>query len=135
MVDTLKQAFVGGEIAPEMRGRIEDVGYVNGLAVCRNFVVRPQGAIDNRAGLRFVREVKHSGKRTRLIPFTFSGDQTMIIEFGDKYCRFHTDAQTVLDGNDPYEITTPYAAEHLLDIHYVQSADILTLCARRTASK
>ena len=127
MVDTLKQAFVGGEIAPEMRGRIEDVGYVNGLAVCRNFVVRPQGAIDNRSGLRFVREVKHSGKRTRLIPFTFSGDQTMIIEFGDKYCRFHTDAQTVLDGNDPYEITTPYAAEHLFDIHYVQSADILTL--------
>lgn len=128
MVDTLKQAFVGGEIAPEMRGRIEDTGYINGLALCRNFVVRPQGAIDNRAGLRFVREVKFSDKRTRLIPFTFSGDQTMVIEFGDKYCRFHTEAQTLLDNNNaPYEIATPYAAEHVFDIHHVQSADVLTL--------
>lgn len=127
MVDVLKQAFVGGEIAPEMRGRIEDVGYVNGLSRCRNFIVRPQGAIDNRAGLRFVREVKHSDKRTRLIPFTFSGEQTMVIELGQEYARFHTEAETVLDGNDPYEIATPYKEEHLFDIHFVQSADILTL--------
>ena len=126
--ESLKQAFVGGEIAPEMRGRVEDTGYTNGLAVCRNFTIRPQGTADNRAGLRFVREVKHSDKRTRLIPFTFSGEQTMIIEFGDKYCRFHTEGATVLDNNNaPYEIATPYAAEHLIDIHHVQSADILTL--------
>ena len=56
----LKQAFVGGEIAPEMQGRVEDVAYDNGVATCRNFLIRPQGAVDNRAGLRFVREVKDS---------------------------------------------------------------------------
>ena len=122
-----KQAFVGGEIAPEMQGRVEDVAYDNGVATCRNFLVRPQGAVDNRAGLRFVREVKDSTKRVRLIPFTFSGEQTMVIELGEKYARFHTDAATVMNGNDPYEIATPYLAAHLMDIHHVQSADILTL--------
>ncbi|MDO4642525.1 MAG: hypothetical protein Q4A74_01640 [Cardiobacteriaceae bacterium] len=126
-VKFLKQAFVGGEIAPEMQGRIEDVGYANGLALCRNFLIRPQGAAENRAGFRFVREVKDSSKFVRLIPFTFSGEQTMIIELGDKYARFHTDAATILDNGAPYEITTPYTADNLADIHYVQSADILTL--------
>lgn len=126
-VKFLQQAFVGGEVAPQMRGRIEDVGYANGLALCRNFLVRPQGMVENRAGLRFVAEVKDSSKRVRLIPFSFSGEQTMVIELGDKYARFHTGAATLYEGNAPYEIATPYAAEHLMDIHHVQSADVLTL--------
>ena len=126
-VKFFQQAFVGGEVAPSMRGRVEDVGYANGLARCRNFLVRPQGMVENRAGLRFVAEVKDSAKRVRLIPFTFSGEQTMVIELGDKYARFHTGAATIFEGNAPYEIATPYAEEHLMDIHHVQSADILTL--------
>lgn len=123
----LQQAFVGGEIAPQMWGRADDVGYANGLARCRNCIVRPQGMVENRAGLRFVHEVKDSSKRVRLIPFSFSGEQTMVIELGDKYARFHTGAATIYDGNAPYEIATPYAEEHLMDIHHVQSADVLTL--------
>ena len=126
-VKFFKQAFVGGEVAPSMRGRVEDIGYANGLARCRNFLVRPQGMVENRAGLRFVAEVKDSAKRVRLIPFTFSGEQTMVIELGDKYARFHTGAATIFEGNAPYEIATPYAEEHLMDIHHVQSADVLTL--------
>ena len=126
-VKFLQQAFVGGEVAPQMWGRADDVGYANGLARCRNFLVRPQGMVENRAGLRFVAEVKDSAKRVRLIPFTFSGEQTMVIELGEKYARFHTGAATIFEGNAPYEIATPYAEEHLMDIHHVQSADILTL--------
>ena len=126
-VKFFQQAFVGGEVAQSMRGRVEDVGYANGLARCRNFLVRPQGMVENRAGLRFVAEVKDSAKRVRLIPFSFSGEQTMVIELGDKYARFHTGAATIYEGNAPYEIATPYAEEHLMDIHHVQSADVLTL--------
>ncbi len=126
-VKFFQQAFVGGEVAQSMRGRVEDVGYTNGLARCRNFLVRPQGMVENRAGLRFVAEVKDSAKRVRLIPFSFSGEQTMVIELGDKYARFHTGAATIYEGNAPYEIATPYAEEHLMDIHHVQSADVLTL--------
>ena len=126
-VKFFQQAFVGGEVAPQMWGRADDVGYANGLARCRNFLVRPQGMVENRAGLRFVHEVKDSSKRVRLIPFSFSGEQTMVIELGDKYARFHTGAATIFEGNAPYEIATPYAEEHLMDIHHVQSAAVLTL--------
>ena len=126
-VKFFQQAFVGGEVAQSMRGRVEDVGYANGLARCRNFLVRPQGMVENRAGLRFVAEVKDSAKRVRLIPFSFSGEQTMVIELGEKYARFHTGAATLFEGNAPYEIATPYLEQHMMDINHVQSADVLTL--------
>lgn len=127
-IRVFKQSFAGGEIAPEMFGRIDDVKYANGLRMCRNFVVKPQGAIENRAGFEFIRPVKYEDRRTRLLPFYFTNDQTLVIELGAGYCRFHTLGATVLDNSgQPYEIATPYAEEDLFDIHYVQSADVLTL--------
>lgn len=172
-IKTLTRSFGGGEISPEMFGRIDDVKYQSGLAKCRNFVVKPQGPVENRPGFMYVRTVKDSTQSVRLIPFTYSTTQTMVIEMGPTYFRFHTQAATLLPGtpaaynggtayaigdlvlssgvtyyciaattgNAPpnatywyalpatgeYEIPTPYAATDLFDIHYVQSADVLTL--------
>lgn len=126
-VRVLQRSFGGGEISPEMFGRIDDVKYQSGLAICRNFVVKPQGPAENRAGFAFVREVKDSTKKVRLIPFTYSVTQTMVIELGAGYFRFHTDGGTLLDDDAPYEIANPYAEADLFSIHYVQSADVLTL--------
>lgn len=131
-----KHSFAGGEIAPEMFGRIDDEKFQSGLALCRNFVVKPQGAVENRAGLRLVREAKFADKKVRLIPFVFSTTQTVVIEMGDAYCRFHTQGATLLDdAGQPYEIATPYREDDLFDIHYVQSADIVTLVHPRHAPR
>ena len=100
-VRVLQRSFGGGEISPEMFGRIDDVKYQSGLAICRNFVVKPQGPVENRAGFSFVREVKDSTKRVGLIPFTYSVTQTMVIELGAGYFRFHTHGGTLLDGGTP----------------------------------
>lgn len=126
-VRVLKQSFAGGEVTPEFFGRIDDAKYLSGLAQCKNFVVKPHGPAENRAGLEFVREVKDSSKLTRLIPFTFSTTQTMVIEVGEQYFRFHTQGATLLDAGVPYEVAHPYLASEIFDIHYVQSADVLTL--------
>jgi len=126
-VRTLSRSFAGGEVTPEFFGRIDDVKYQTGLAKCLNFVVLPHGPVANRPGFAYVREVKTSAKRTRLIPFSFSTTQTMVLEFGDLYVRFHTDGGTVLDGGVPYEVVTPYQEADLFDLHYVQSADVLTI--------
>lgn len=123
----LQRSFSGGEVSPEMFGRIDDAKYQSGLARCRNFVTKPQGPAENRAGFAFVREVKDSTKKVRLIPFTYSTTQTMVIEVGAGYFRFHTQGATLMDGGNPYEIANPYAEADLFDIHYVQSADVLTL--------
>ncbi|MGL4265205.1 MAG: hypothetical protein ACRCTX_26575 [Afipia sp.] len=124
---TLQLSFAGGEVTPEFSGKIDDAKFKIGLATCRNFVVKPHGPTENRAGFRFVRAVKDSAKRTRLLPFTYSTTQTMVIELGAGYFRFHTGGATLLSGGSPYEVANPYAESDLFDIHYVQSADVLTL--------
>lgn len=171
-VRTLQRSFAGGEVTPELFGRIDDAKYQAGAAKLRNFIALPQGPAVNRPGTAFVREVKDSTKLTRIIPFTYSTTQTMVIELGAGYFRFHTQGGTLLagspaaydnatayvvgglvsssgtnyyciaptTGNAPpnatywyplpsaaYEIPNPYAEADLFDIHYVQSADVLTL--------
>ena len=168
-----KQAFSGGEISPEMFGRIDDTKYQQGAAKLRNFIAKPQGPAENRPGFAFVKEVKDSTKAVRLMSFTFSTVQTMVIEMGDQYFRFDTQGATLnysdgaawnsgtnyvvgsiakysgtnyysktahsnsqppnstnwyaLPADMTYEIPSPYLEAELFDIHYVQSADVMTI--------
>lgn len=123
-----QQSFNGGEIADSMFSRVTDSKYQSGLAKCRNFLVEPQGPIVSRPGFQRVLEVKDPSKPPRLIPFAFSSDQTMVLELGEKYIRFHTQGQTLLgEDGQPYEVETPYPFDDIEGIHYVQSADIVTL--------
>ena len=62
---TLQRSFGGGEISPEMYGRVDDVKYQTGLATCRNFIPKPQGVIENRPGTSFCARAKLSAA-TRL---------------------------------------------------------------------
>jgi len=126
-VRTNFRSMAGGEITPEMYGRIDDVRYQTGLALCRNFITLPHGPAQNRAGFQFVRAVKDSSKYTRLLPFTFSATDTVVIEFGAGYFRFHTQGGTVLSGGVPYEVANTYAEGDLMKVKFVQSADVLTL--------
>ena len=127
-VKVFQRSFNGGEVSPSMFARIDDGKYQTGLAKCTNFLIEPQGPLTMRPGFAYVNKTKQQDKPPKLIPFTFSTDQTMVLEFGDKYIRFHTQGQTLLDDDgDPYEVATPYSIDDVFDIHYVQSADVLTL--------
>ena len=126
-VRTLSRSFARGEISPELFGRVDLPQYQTGLATCSNFITLPHGPAQNRAGLGFVRAVKDSSKRTRLIPFSFNTQQTFALEVGEGYVRFHTMGATLVNGAVPYEVATPYLAVDLFDLHYVQSADVLTI--------
>lgn len=122
------RAFNGGEVAPAMFARIDDAKYQTGLAKCKNFLIEPQGPLVNRPGFEYVRETKYANKKAVLIPFSFSDTQTMVLEFGEKYIRFHTNGATLLkDDGSIYEIASPYLEDDLRDLHYVQSSDILTI--------
>ena len=127
-IRTLSRSFGGGELTPEFYGRIDDAKFQTGLATCRNFLILPHGPAANRPGFSYVNATKYSGaKKTRLIPFSYSTTQTMVLEFGNQYIRFHTQGATLLSGGSPYEVTTPYLEADLFDLHYVQSADVLTI--------
>lgn len=122
-----KRAFFGGELSSEMYGRIDDIVFQNAAAKVRNFIVTPQGPVENRSGFAYVNKVKNGNNRVRLLPFSYSPTQTMVIEMGAGYFRFHTQGSTLMYGDQPYEIVNPYAEADLFDIHYVQSADVMTL--------
>jgi hypothetical protein len=191
-IKNLLRSFAAGEITPELFGRVDLDQFQTGLATCRNFITLPHGPAVNRSGTSFVLETWVSPKKSRLIPFTYSTTQTMVLEFGDGYIRFHTQGATLLEapigvtvtGNtvngansyadlqwvfiqtptaslyglvdnatgtsftltDPaaapldlslvnggasasrvYGIATPYAEADLFDLHYVQSADVMTI--------
>ena len=123
---SLTRSFAGGELTPELFGRLDLGKYQTGLALCRNFIVTPQGPIVNRPGTELVRATKGNGV-ARVIPFIYSADQTLVIEIGVGYFRFHTDGATVLSAGVPYEVAHTYTADEIFDIHYVQSADVMTL--------
>lgn len=122
-------SYNSGVMSGLMSGRADDTKYGSGLQVCRNARCTPQGPIENRPGFMYVAETKYPDKKARLIPFTYSVDQTMIIELGDRYARFHTQGKTLMnsEGTAPYELATPWKEEDLFQIHYTQNAEVMTL--------
>lgn len=127
----IQTSFAGGELSPEIDGRIDLEEYAQGMKRCENFIPTIQGPAVRRAGTRFVSEVKDSTDRTWLVKFEFNVAQAYELEFGDQYIRFYTNNGVLLDGGLPYEIVSPYTAAELLDadgnfsLNFVQSGDII----------
>lgn len=100
---TLLRSFAGGEITPELYGRLDLSKFQTGLAKCLNAIVLPHGPASRRPGFAFINEAKDSTRPVRLLPFAFSASQTAILEFGHQYVRFHIDGATLLE--DPVAIS------------------------------
>ena len=94
-IRTFKTSFVGGEVAPELYGRLDLEKEQSGLALCENFVILPSGPAQNRAGLRMVSNTKANAV-ARLLSFSFSNSQTFALEMGAGYFRFHTLGKTLM---------------------------------------
>lgn len=93
----LSRSFAGGEITPELAGRLDLTKYQTGLSLARNFITLPHGPAQRRPGFEFTNEAKDSTRKVRLIPFTFSASQTAVLEFGHQYIRFHIGGATLLE--------------------------------------
>ena len=93
--------FTAGELSPRLDGRNDLAKYSSGCKTLQNMVIYPHGSAARRPGTTFVREVKDSTKKTRLIPFEFSTTQTYILEFGNQYIRFYKDGGIILSGASP----------------------------------
>lgn len=95
---TLLRSFAGGEITPELAGRLDLTKYQTGLALARNFITLPHGPAARRPGFEYINAAKVSDSAVRLIPFQFSADQSAVLEFGQNYIRFHINGGTLLLG-------------------------------------
>lgn len=129
MAKIIQRSFTSGELAPGLRVRADLGKYNTGLTECKNMLVRSQGGVYSRPGMKFVAELDDSTKRGRLIPFSFNTEQTYILVFEHLKMRVVKDGGIVLAGGGPaiYELITPYTEAQLARLKFTQSADVMTI--------
>ena len=111
-----------------MEGRTDFAKYFNGATNIENFVVMPHGPVTRRPGTYFVSEIKTSANKTRLIPFTFSTEQTYILEFGNQYIRFFKDDGQIVEANKTITgITAANPAVVTSNSHGYSNGDFVTI--------
>lgn len=92
------RSFAGGEVAPEMYGRLDLAKNQTGLARCYNFEITPQGVAQNRAGSRYIASTKSNG-RAWLRSFVRPNGQGILLEMGDTYVRAYNAGNAILAAN------------------------------------
>lgn len=78
---TFSRSFAGGEVTPELFGRLDDVRFQTGLATVQNFVTLPHGPARKRPGTEYIATTKYAGSgKTRGLRFVFSKTQSLYVE-------------------------------------------------------
>lgn len=137
-VNNVQTNFSSGELSPWLLGRSDIERYQNGAEILENFTVRPQGGITRRLGSKVVFEANEQDetKHVRVLDFIFSRLEANAIEIGAGYFRIHGSGVQFLNGLPvvpPTTVTTvygtettiPYLDEHIMELQFTQSADVL----------
>ena len=72
-------AFNGGEMSPQMSGRVDVEKYPIGSFIQQNFIPLKQGPATYRQGTAYVQPVKNSANRTWLKRFEYSQTQAFML--------------------------------------------------------
>lgn len=119
-------AFSSGELDPLLHHRVDYQRFKTGLAACRGFLPLPQGGFTRAPGtLHRGATLDHAA--ARLVPFIFSQDDACVLEFTPGKMRVWRYGALVMDGSSPYELATPYDANAISRLQWVQSADVLLM--------
>lgn len=89
--------FSRGEFGPELYGRVDVPQYSAGARRLRNFIIQRYGGVAFRPGMRIVHEVDDVTKDYRLLPFSYSIDQTYVLLLGDSKMRVLANGGAVLE--------------------------------------
>jgi hypothetical protein len=120
----IQSAFSRGEVSPFLFGRVDLLGWSQGLRTLRNATVRPEGAVMNRQGFNFNGAcLTNVSKGSILVPFVFSATQSYVIEIGVGTAQVFSQGDLVIGAT----FSTPWATQDLLELRWSQSADTLTL--------
>lgn len=110
-VYSVQSSFSGGEIGPELYGRVDLPFYPNCVKSAINAHTVVQGGIVPTPGTEYITEaVNQSNDRTRLFPFVYSTTETYLVEMTDTKLRLYRNGEIVRNiafPYDPYEITLP----------------------------
>ena len=87
--------FNAGELSPFLAARTDLAKYESGCQTMENFIILPYGGVVRRPGTQYLGAAKFGDKRCRVIGFNFSTTTNFVLEFGDQYLRFWTEAVQV----------------------------------------
>lgn len=130
MADSIIQrSFAAGELAPALHARADTAKYQQALKTCRNFYVRREGGVSNRAGLRFIDACKDDAAGKRLMRYVHSTPaSSVLIEIGAGYFRFFQGGAAIeVSGVPAYNGATTYVPGDL-----VQSGGVNYYCIAET---
>ena len=123
--------FLGGEVSPNMYHSADMDKYGRWFSKAENIRFDTLGAFRNRTGFEKIANTKVvNGVKIKLLSFTFSRDESYLIEMGPGYFRFFEDGVPVYKNGDPtqgvYEL--PHDMNVIdADIKYAQAGDVLYL--------
>lgn len=126
-----QSSFIGGVVSPELYGRVDDQLYNHAAEKLDNFIVTTTGSIKRRSGFKFIKDFS-SYQNVRLIPFRFASDQTLTIILADSTMFIATAGQLLMNGSQPYSISTPFNSSQLDDLRFSQNADVITFTSTKT---
>ena len=101
-----RTSFSSGEISPSLFGHVDFAKFPLGASTMRNMWVSYRGGANSRAGTRFIGFSGQVGRVTppRLIPFQFSANQGIVLEFGNQYMR------VIVNGGFASDLSFPITA-------------------------
>ena len=123
-IKTVQQSFIGGEISPQLLGRIDTEMYFKSAAKLENVYVNPQGHITRREGLEYIATTTASAA-CRLVSFEFNTDQTYLLVFTPGEFKVYKD--DVLQATITSSPVSTLTAAQIQEMRYTQSADTLIL--------
>jgi hypothetical protein len=103
----LQPTLTAGELSPSLWGRVDINRYATGLRLCRNWIVRPYGGIENRPGFGYVATAATQGAN-RVIPFVFADNVSYVLLFGDGVVRFYSGGAPVTPDAETYSAARTY---------------------------
>lgn len=120
----LQPAFTGGEISAEVANRVDLDKYQLAVLQAYNCLIKPHGPIYRRPGMKYMARTKYSDKACILVPFNGVDSTDYLLEIGEKYIRVHKNGLYI-----NIEVMTPYTADMLQDLRFVQSADTMFIAS------
>lgn len=120
----LQPAFTGGEISAEVANRVDLDKYQFAVLQAYNCLIKPHGPIYRRPGMKYMARPKYNDKACILVPFNGADSTDYLLEIGEKYIRVHKNGLYI-----NIEVMTPYTADMLQDLRFVQSADTMFIAS------
>jgi hypothetical protein len=123
---TTKASFASGELAPVLAARSDLAAYMIGAKEMTNCLVLPQGGLINRPGTTKLGQGDDIDG-ARLVPFVSNEEASfcLVFKIDNTVDVYDTDGLVVTITD------SPYSGEHLKDLRWLQSVDVLYLFHQR----